>query len=328
MENKSDLNLRIDYLHYVEKYFCKPVGELIGVLFPREKVPYEKMEESFKRLLSDERMDVLKRQRLFKAKKNVKSRPQKYGSVYTSTVTPDDSIPEEIEDASEDITFEDDLNDNFIPEQEVTYVGWKVLKTEGVSADLMKQEYVKSPIDESFEGYIISGVLNIRADHIIQSSLSRDIHKFSAEDPYEKELIEAANRWKCRSILDRLYKQHGLSKRPMRRSKQTGGSLKGCKEVMVIRPIVGVPIGKILTIVNTHKLDDRNKKESFIFDLGDEETEQIYRSVPRTSIAPFYEKDGSVLWDILDFRCYYKMVVDDLNKFFEMVNTSVVLFED
>lgn len=321
-ENKDELGLKIDKLHYIEKYFCKPVGELIGVLFPRENIPYEKLEDRFKRLLGDARMDPLKRARLFKARRVMKDRPKKgekpFGKIQGFTPS------EEVEDASdEDIIFlEEEESDEY-------FIGWKVLKIEGVERKYTKVRGYPSRVDKSFEGYTERAVLDIRAEYIIQSTLSSDVYRFSDEDPFEKELIIVAKRWKCRSVLNRMYRQHSLTIRQSRRAKQTGDSLFGCKEVMVTTPISPkIGVGKILSIVTTHKIEDPKggKKHTYEFDLGDEETEEIFERIPRSSISSFYERDGKVLKDILEFRGYYKQLVDELNVLFKDIHAVDILF--
>lgn len=52
-ENKEEKGLKVDALHYLEKQLSKPVTELLGVKYPREKVLHEKIEDKFKRLIEE-----------------------------------------------------------------------------------------------------------------------------------------------------------------------------------------------------------------------------------------------------------------------------------
>lgn len=52
-ENKANLNLRPDYLHYIEKQLSKPVMEFLEVKYPRSIVPFEKFEDAVWRLIGE-----------------------------------------------------------------------------------------------------------------------------------------------------------------------------------------------------------------------------------------------------------------------------------
>ena len=65
-ENKAIQNLKPDYLHYVEKQLAKPITELLTVKYPREIVPYEKIEDAVYRLL--DKADFLIKTEVYKLK--------------------------------------------------------------------------------------------------------------------------------------------------------------------------------------------------------------------------------------------------------------------
>lgn len=52
-ENRHDLDLRPDPLHYLEKQFSKPANELLSVKFPREEIAYDLPQNAFDRHLED-----------------------------------------------------------------------------------------------------------------------------------------------------------------------------------------------------------------------------------------------------------------------------------
>lgn len=52
-ENKANLNLKPDYLHYIEKQLSKPVTEFLEVKYPRPIVPFEKFEDAVLRLIDN-----------------------------------------------------------------------------------------------------------------------------------------------------------------------------------------------------------------------------------------------------------------------------------
>lgn len=50
VENKETKKFKVDYNHYLEKQFTKPVEELIRVRFPKEIIPYEEIKCKYDRL--------------------------------------------------------------------------------------------------------------------------------------------------------------------------------------------------------------------------------------------------------------------------------------
>jgi len=72
-ENRLLEGLRPDPLHYLEKQLAKPVTELIQVRYPREHVPYEKLDDALDRVLSE--LSPRQKQLVTKTRTFVKKRP-------------------------------------------------------------------------------------------------------------------------------------------------------------------------------------------------------------------------------------------------------------
>lgn len=298
MENKSYLNLRPDLLHYIEKQFAKPIGELIDVLFPKEDVMYVKLETRFKELLNSDRFDESEdlrslRSNIFRQKtKIVKERP--YGTGDNTCVC-----------------------------------GWDCAISE--SNTPVVRRYIASRIRSfrsdsirgAFDKYTTSGILNVRAQYII-NVLS---HEEDLSD-FEIELLETSRRWKNKNIIDRLHRQHGLQIRSARRSTQTGDGLIIGTKVMVYKPFSSFPKGKILRVVSREIVEEIGKRKIYAFGLIDPDTNRVVEGVSRNVIAPFYRRDGKILEDIVKFRTYYRQVVDDLNNVFERLTTPDVIMQD
>lgn len=73
-DNKVLENLKPDYLHYLEKQFCKPVAELLRVKFSNEIIVYRDPKEEFLRLVRDIENEVT-RKRILSTMKFIKNRP-------------------------------------------------------------------------------------------------------------------------------------------------------------------------------------------------------------------------------------------------------------
>lgn len=319
MENKSYLGLRPDLLHYVEKQFTLPIGELIDVLFPKENMMYLKLEKRFKDLIASPEMEDAKRQRLFRLKGKM-NRPRPVGRF-----------------VDYDAWWSSRYSGVEYSDEEDYLCGWDVHLAERNTAEtnqftekLICENRRQTFRDSSFDSYKTSGVLNLRAQYILDSSKNEDdIYKFDVMySDYEAELIAVAGMWKHRQTLDRLYRQHGLQIRPSRRATQTGDGLAVGTEVMVFKPFAGYTKGHILRVVARTVVEERGKKKIYAFSLIDPLTNGIIEGISRDDIAPFYKKDGKILEDIVKFRTHYSRVVKDLNTAFGALSTSDVIMQE
>jgi DNA polymerase elongation subunit (family B) len=315
MENKSYLGLKPDLLHYVEKQFAKPIGELIDVLFPRENIMYRKLETWFKDLLNSNEMEEIKRQRLFKLK-NMLERMRPIPRIVSYKTF-------DVASSSSEVCCD--------------YVcGWDVYEVEKNTREIRayinqrKEEfYYSSYRDTCFDRYRTSGILNVRAQYIVDNARDHnDPFRFSQDSDYEAELIYVAQRWTHRYVLDRLHRQNKIQIRPTRKSTQAGDGLAVGTEVMVAKEFGGYPKRKILRVVNRTITEEIRKKKIYEFDLIDPETNDIITGVSRDVIAPFYRKDGKVMEDIVKYRTFYSRVVSDLNYNFGLLNIPDVIMKD
>jgi DNA polymerase delta subunit 1 len=79
-ENKSNLKLKPDYLHYIEKQLTNPVTELLDVKYPRPIVPYEKMDDAVERCI--EGADFMVRSTVNQIKRYSRTVPVTNGTTY------------------------------------------------------------------------------------------------------------------------------------------------------------------------------------------------------------------------------------------------------
>lgn len=304
IENKSYLGLKPDLLHYIEKQFSKPISELIDVLFPKENVMYIKLENAFKELINSPEFESceelrVRRSEMFRLRgKTSRMRPMK----------------------------------NLYEDNDVV-CGWDVYQCELNSPDVnefvskRKSSYYSHSIRDCFDRYTTSGVLNIRAQYIIDST-EELIRNGEVLSDFEVELYSVAKRWKNRYILDRLHRQHKLQIRPARRSKQTGDGLIIGVDVMVYKPFSSFPKGKVLRVVSREIVEEIGKKKIYAFGLIDPETNRVVEGVSRDAIAPFYRRDGKIMEDIVKFRTFYSEVVQELNRAFDYLTMPDIIMTD
>lgn len=258
-ENKKYLDLRPDYLHYIEKQLMKPLTELLEVKYPHDWIPFETADEKLERTLKD----FYKRNELYK------SRLEKCKKVGTTKVIVSGKME-----------------------------GERVYKFRGTAA-------------------------------LVELGLQARHYKVSPLPSRETELIEALKSWKARSVLDRLYKQHKLTKRA-KRVHQSGEKLKGGTKAIYWKEKEKVTIESLDIIKSEIEVESKSlaarmdrimriKKEEDVsftisFHNGD-----IISGVKRGEISPMYRRDSTIIKDILSYRKGYKEVVKSLNDLFTPV---------
>lgn len=308
LENKEMLNLKPDYFYYIEKQLQKPINEVLNVRFPsKEKIVYEKIEDSVARIFESltTKISKIKRQRILNYPKQI-VKNYKDGT-YKKFQTP----------------FQKSIKrKNPYPH----VIGWECLEKMGVI--LHKDE------KKSVNGmdYNLRGVNGIRAKigSLLMSYYSggkNDFNKNKSRD--ETELIEICEKWYARDILNRLYKQNGLPKRPHRMAKQRGIKILVGTKILIFKSFCINPKTKDEKKIkrNQHgtlierfdppketptKLIPEKTKYTLLLDDGTK-IEKCSRNVFRT----YYMRDNDIIGDILTARKHYCGVVKQLDKLFE-----------
>ncbi len=272
-ENKDTERFKPDRLHYIEKQLAKPMTEILSVVFEKEPVIYEKIDDALKRVINEPNLDPYKKAQLEKVKTMTVDCVPRYTS-------PDgDVIGRDVFDLPNPV------------------VESKVYKYRGFAA---------------------------KAFYVIQSSEKNGVYDFDLEDPLEKEIVNVCKRWRARSVLDKIYKRHGVTKRAHRKPKQFGMKLTKGTKVIFTRDynhhqkiitkgthasVISFSVDEDFPIVSTN----------FTLHIGKE----IVENIPRKVFSTYYIRDSAIMKDILLARTHYKNVVDSLSIVF-----SKLVFQD
>ena len=294
-ENRDLLGSKPDQLHYLKKQLMKPITELLEVKYPREKVPYEKLDDALARCIGD--LDPLLKHRVSGIAKKYKRDP---------------------------ITEKHDS---------MCY-GWAAFGCEECR-DLFPKKCVLHNPKTEFREYTFTGkaaqvqyILDSAARKKAKPKALNEVD----ESKYP-ELVGVCRRWKAWNIINAFHSSHGLKKRTAKRPTQTGEKLRlKTKAVPVTRVIFmeeyqGYPRGTVAALKDIREeiveTSARNKKAYFytieIAPIQEGEDPQIMENVPRKIFTTFYYKDSTVVKDILFARGWYKCVVNELNMLFAPV---------
>lgn len=308
-ENRHIENLKIDYLHYLEKQLLKPVTELLAVKFPRnEIVLYEKLENALKRVLLSRNISEYKQNKISREKKRIR---------VINEYTPEDS----------------------------TLIGWSALekdgdvkispsakKKSGTSSMTIKPSLYKKFLDEYKSSFRVServspGVYTYTGNeakvmYILESAKKGGPNEFNSTDPVEKEIIDVCQRWKSRCVLDKTYKAYGMTKVQARRPKQHGDKLRENTEVVLLHNTKNQRKGVHARVIARREC--KNIKNKFYFDLMVNDTDEIIENIPREAFTTYYYKDDQIIKDMLLARTRYRKVIETLNEF----NNPALQFED
>lgn len=282
-ENKEIEGFKPDYLHYIEKQLSKPVTELLEVKYPREPVLYEKLDDALTKALISPDVNELKRSRVAKIRIFTPEIPK-----YKSNVA----------------------------------IGWDALR--GVKKTKSWKDWVTKKEDKystksQERKYKISGK-EAKVTYIIDSAKRKGMNEFDPQILAEAKVIDVCKKWKARSILDRLYRQNGLKKRPHKKPTQTGDKLRINTKVILLHPMKGQAKGAEAKIIDVKNVGGEGKLARYKYELlmdGREET--IIRDVSRKSFTTFYIRDSTIMKDILRARAGYKDTVEHLKELFSPV---------
>jgi len=185
-------------------------------------------------------------------------------------------------------------------------VGWEVL---GRKVPVV-------PCDK-FESYKFRGK-GAKVEYILRSASKGGVNEIN---PHQyPELIDVCKLWKARNILDRLYRQKGMMKRPSKRPYRNGALLPTGMSVMLMRGHEGYPPGTLCKILESRTEDTPNGDTLYFYSLlMDERKNVILKDIPRNHISTYLYKDGTVMKDILTARRKYREVVEHLKRMFSQV---------
>ena len=152
-----------------------------------------------------------------------------------------------------------------------------------------------------------------KATFVIDSSRKRGMNEFNPSRKAEAELIDISKKWKARNILDKLYKQYGVKKRPCKRPTQVGEKLRKNTKVIFIQSFKDQEKGSHAKVIDNRETEDKR----YYYDLLMEGREElIIKDVPRRILATYYLRDSTIMKDILNARSSYKSVIDHLDDLF------------
>ena len=327
-ENKSSdpKNILVpDYLHYIEKQLMNPITELLQVKFKHPRIPHEKIDDALKRVISE--LNSLLSFRVEQVKN------------YTKTITKIDMGVK---------------------------IGWKVMCLECAKINGLKKckkhsseiitykkskynSHLKKPQPVPQERSYSYRKWESKVEYILESAQKKKDNPQMANEIDEKrypELLEVCKSWKARNILDSIYSQYKVKKRPSKRPTQTGEKLRiATKEaetqVMLTKKYDTHPKHTVFTLKNIHIEEDKtqkSKKKKYLYFYDMQLTEnikgekikdgEILKRVPRNAITTFRIKDSTIIKDILIYRGHYKNVVIALSELFGKKITKMVFDED
>lgn len=301
-ENRDIYNFTPDYLHYIEKQLSKPVTELLEVKYPRSKVPYEKLDDALERVI--ELLDDLLKHRTKQVKLHERSVTERHDSIR---------------------------------------FGWAA-KWCAVCKSKFPKLCSKHNPNTTCRTYTYRRKM-AQVQYILDSAERKKLNPKALNEVNERkypEVVKICKKYKARYILDTLYSQHGIRKRPAKRATQTGEKLR----IKTKDEFVKVLLTKDLYIsdgVISEKITEDIYRKGDLVKLKDIRTEEdstarsvrkkykyfytiecsdgtIVENVPRDAFTTWYYKDGSVMKDILVARTCYKNVVKELNILFDPLN--------
>lgn len=300
-ENRDIYHFKPDYLHYLSKQLAKPVTELLEVKYPRERIPYEKLEDALERVI--ESLDDLIKHRVKQIKVH------------------DRVVKERYEDVR---------------------VGWSCGAV-GWSCKSCKSKFPKhcskhNPKTEP-RTYTYRRKM-AQVQYILDSAAKKKNNPKTANEIDEKkypEVISICRKYKARFILDTLYSQNGVRKRPVKRPTQTGEKLRVKTKDAFVKVLLTKDItkrtsegkkiykkGELVTlkdIKTTENANSKSAKNKYSYSYTIECSDGVLiDDVSRKDITTWYYKDGTVMKDILVARGTYKTVVKELKILFNPLN--------
>lgn len=310
-ENRDIFSFKPDCLHYLEKQLSKPVTELLEVKYPRTRVAHEKLDDALNRVI--ESLDDLIKHRVKQVKVHDRTVAERHDSIRIGWACGAESA-----DAKGRVKC-------------VAYHNCKVCK-----AKFPKMCSKHNPKTKA-QTYTYRRKM-AQVQYILDSAAKKKANPKAPNEIDEKkypEVIAVCRKYKARYILDTIYGQHGIRKRPTKRPTQTGEKLRiktkdAFVKVLLTKDLpekgknkgssVGRKKGDLVTLKDIRVEEDKNAtrvkgkyKYFYTIECADG---TIIENIPRSSLATWYYKDGTVMKDILVARGCYKTVIGELKKLF------------
>jgi DNA polymerase elongation subunit (family B) len=190
-------------------------------------------------------------------------------------------------------------------------VGWNVLKKEGykhrlknmkLGDDLEYTEY-KFKNDDARIAYIM--------DQIKNGKSANDISETSYPG-----LLSFCQKWKSVKVIDKKYKENGLTRRRWRKPTYIGPKIRVGSNVVLLTDHGAIKKDTICKIINREDIG-KGKSMTYIYDLCCEKTEVIEKNVPRAIFTTFVTKGDTMMKNILEYRINYREVVEQLDSIFQ-----------
>ena len=190
-------------------------------------------------------------------------------------------------------------------------VGWRVLRKEGYKPRLKS---LKLGDDLEFTEYKFKN-----NDARIAYIMDQIKNGKSANDISEKSypgLLSFCQKWKSVNVIDKKYKENGLTRRRWRKPTYVGPKIRVGSNVVLLVDHGGIKKDTICKILNREDIG-KGKSMTYIYDLCCEKTEIIEKNVPRVSFTTFVTKGDTMMKNILEYRVNYREVVDQLDDIFK-----------
>ena len=301
-ENKANLRLEPDPLHYVEKQLMKPMTEIISVKWPGEKYLYEKIEDAYARCI--EGLEEILKHEVRKIKNYSRVANGELSTAYDSKVR----------------------------------VGYGASKSGGCTdctsvwpKECRKHRKMAEKRGRPGESkkYVYKKAIPAQLQYILDSAMRKKLNpsaKREIDEAKYPELLRVCRKWKSRLVLEKVYSQFAdgtrgpkLKKRPVKRPTQTGEKLRVMTankpiQVMLTKKIGKYDRGTMVTLRDVTELVDGKKKEYF-YDI-ELPNGKLVEKVERSGLATWLVRDGTIFKDILLYRGSYSVVVAHLKKIF------------
>jgi DNA polymerase elongation subunit (family B) len=312
-ENKASLNLKPDYLHYIEKQLAKPLTELVNVKFKGEIVPYVPFDRWFN-------SEFLKQNDLQK----VRISQTKTWTKEVATYTP--------------------IKDNQTGEQ--VFIGWEVMcqmcracdngtrcsshvpKTKPRLYNTKSRSKSETLIPDAQVEYVLDSCRQHRSGKKVCISSGSEIERVCSTFKSLKVINAMRKKYGCYGNISLKKPTQASDRLPVKTKKN------GPTKVVLLEPIDEITTTEIGGLMEVYeeiipsKL--KIKKKRYYYDVrfkpNELHPEKVLSKVPREKLATFTRKDDRILVDILNYRSFYQDVVDELNTIFspkfEIVNKS------
>jgi DNA polymerase elongation subunit (family B) len=337
-ENKEIENLRPDNLHYLEKQLSRPITELLTVKYPREPVPYEKLDDAKLRCIR-EMDDELISQRIARTRVFTKERPLCQTSSDRKTCVGWKALLPSIEKewvVKKKVKWWDDQGNVHKTKGLLkggNPINWGLVRIQFINQEKkqisdMRRAWngTNEPFPEYFKQYKFKGNM-AKVEYILHSAQTPG--KTEINPNKYTELVDVCKKWKSRTILNEHYKSFGLRIRPTKHPSRSGEELPVLYPVMLTKNIGKYEKGTLCQVYATYVKETRVTKRSTIvlrcdYDILMKDG-KVIKDLLRRDITTYLYRDSAIMKDILDARTYYNEVINSLN---EKNNTPFVVFKD